>query len=42
LKLHDYVRKNQDVAWAAVKAIEVGDVSALASLMTLAQDIFDR
>ena len=42
MKVHEYVRKNQDVAWAAVRAIEVGDVSALAGLMTLAQDIFDR
>ena len=36
-KLHQYVADNQQLSWQAIQAIETGDVTALAKLMTQAQ-----
>ena len=35
--MHQYVADNQQLSWLAIQAIETGDVTALAKLMTQAQ-----
>lgn len=39
--MHTYTRNNQDIAWQAIRAIETGDVSLLASATSRAQQSFD-
>ena len=40
--MHRYCEYNQKICWNAVKAIESGSVSALASAMIDAQQLFDN
>ena len=39
--MHEYVLRNQDISWEAVKAIETGNIEELARSMKRAQQLFD-
>lgn len=40
--MHEYVRQNQDIAWNAIAAIEMGNTRLLAKSMSDAQNSFDK
>ena len=41
-KMHNYTRRNHDISWNAVRAIETGDAALLAAAATIAQESFDH